>query len=198
MCKDILKRLLGGAFGITPPNLEAFHFGENFVISKVLTDLFRHVLKWMLSVEESTAGWEPKRFVVVHVTPKSRAPACVLGAKGPIQSNLLQPPVSDALVDMDSRLVVTLFNLPSDADISALVLRFGGEYELVRLNDKNALAIFSDPVRAATAMRRLDQGFVHHGATVAYQNGSGSEGSSGPNAWVATGLGKDRGALAAL
>ncbi|KAK3035774.1 hypothetical protein RJ639_033503 [Escallonia herrerae] len=236
------KRVLADAFGITPPNLEALHFGENSVISEVLTDLFRRDPKWMLSVEErckflvlgrgrggsnslkvhvfcpmskekrdavrliaerwklsiSTAGWEPKRFVVVHVTPKSRAPARVLGAKGPIQSNLLQPPVSDTLVDMDPRLVVTLFDLPSDADISALVLRFGGECELVWLNDKNALAVFSDPVRAATAMRRLDQGSIYHGATVAHQNGSGSAGSLGPNAWVAAGVGKDGGALAAV
>ncbi|KAM0053623.1 putative nucleotide-binding alpha-beta plait domain superfamily, transcription factor NFX1 family [Helianthus debilis subsp. tardiflorus] len=64
---------------------------------------------------------------------------------------------------MDPRLVVALFDLPSDADVSALVLRFGVECELVWLNDKNALVVFSDPARAATAMRQLDHGSVNYG-----------------------------------
>ncbi|KAM3381550.1 hypothetical protein P3S68_007123 [Capsicum galapagoense] len=83
--------------------------------------------------------------MVIHVTPKSNAPTCILGAKGCTINNITQRAVFDSLVDMDPRLVVALFDLPRDADISALVLRFGVECELVWLNDKNALAVFSDP-----------------------------------------------------
>ncbi|CAA0806864.1 NF-X1-type zinc finger protein NFXL1 [Striga hermonthica] len=146
--------------------------------------------RWKLSV--SSAGWEPKRFVVAHVTPKSKAPSRILGfnkSSGPA-GNMLQPPVFDPQLDMDPRLVVALFDLPRDADVSALVLRFGGECELVWLNDKNALAVFGDPARAATAMRRLDQGSVYHGAVVVVaQNSGGSVGVSsggalkGNNPW---------------
>lgn len=215
------KRVLADAFGVTTPNLDALHFGENSTVSEVLSDLFRRDPKWVLSVEErckflvlgrgrggsntlrvhvfcpmlkekrdavrliaerwklsvNAAGWEPKRFIVVHVTPKSKAPARVLGAKGTIP-NMLHPAVFDPLVDMDPRLVVALFELPRDADISALVLRFGGECELVWLNDKNALAVFSDPARAASAMRRLDQGSLYYGAVVFAQTGGASSGGA--------------------
>ncbi|CBI15614.3 unnamed protein product, partial [Vitis vinifera] len=225
--KQERKRVLADAFDITPPNLDALHFGETSVVSELLADLFRRDPKWVLSVEErckflvlgktrgttsslrvhvfcpmlkekrdavrliaerwklsvNSAGWEPKRFIVVHVTPKSKAPARVLGAKGSTPLNVLNPPVFDPLVDMDPRLVVSLLDLPRDADISALVLRFGGECELVWLNDKNALAVFSDPARAATAMRRLDHGSVYHGAVVIPQNGIAPVASQGANAW---------------
>lgn len=240
------KKVLADAFGVTTPNLDALHFGENAVVSEVLSDLLRREPKWVLSVEErckylvlgrgrgginavkvhvfcpmskekrdivsliakrwklsvNAAGWEPKRFVLLHVTPKSKAPARILGMKGCLASNMLQPPVFDPLVDMDPRLVVALFDLPRDADISALVLRFGGECELVWLNDKNALAVFSDPARAATAMRRLDQGSLYYGAVVVPHHGGASPAAvaaaSGANAWGATGPSKDGGALTAL
>ncbi|KAM0043580.1 putative chromatin regulator PHD family [Helianthus debilis subsp. tardiflorus] len=139
--------------------------------------------RWKLSI--SAAGWEPKRFIVIHVTPKSKAPSRVIGAKGLHP----HPPSFDPLVDMDPRLVVALFDLPSDADVSALVLRFGGECELVWLNDKNALAVFSDPARAATAMRRLDHGSVYHGAALVSSgttSSSASSTSSSGNAWASS------------
>lgn len=224
------KKVLADAFGVTTPNLDALHFGENTAVSDVLGDLFRRDPKWVLSIEErckmlvlgrgrggvkvhvfcpmlkekrdavrliaerwklsiSAAGWEPKRFIVVHVTPKSKAPARVLGAKGlnpnPSSNLMLHPPSFDPLVDMDPRLVVALFDLPSDADVSALVLRFGGECELVWLNDKNALAVFGDPARAATAMRRLDHGSVYHGAAVLLPTNGATSTSTGhnSNAW---------------
>lgn len=132
--------------------------------------------RWKLAI--SSAGREPKRFIVVHTTPKSKAPTRVLGPKGAATVSALHPPVFDPLVDMDPRLIVALLDLPSDAGISTLVLRFGGECELVWLNDKNALAVFSDPVRAATAMRRLDNGSVYQGASVVQQTGA-----SGANPW---------------
>ncbi|GKC77470.1 NF-X1-type zinc finger protein NFXL1 [Tanacetum coccineum] len=44
--------------------------------------------------------------------------------------------------------------------------------EDVELNDKNALAVFSDLALAATAMRRLDHGSVYHGASVLSTNGT--------------------------
>nr|XP_043627263.1 NF-X1-type zinc finger protein NFXL1 [Erigeron canadensis] len=219
------KKVLADAFGVTTPNLDALHFGENSTVSEMLGDLYRRDAKWVLSVEErckmlvlgrgrggagvlkvhvfcpmlkekrdavrliaerwklsiSAAGWEPKRFIVVHVTPKSKAPSRILGAKGLNTSNLIHPPNFDPLVDMDPRLVVALFNLPGDADVSALILRFGGECELVWLNDKNALAVFSDPARAATAMRRLDHGSVYYGATIVGTNGASA--SIVGNAW---------------
>lgn len=135
--------------------------------------------RWKLSV--NAVGWEPKRFIVVHVTPKSKVPVRVIGTKG---STPINPLPFDPLVDMDPRLVVALLDLPRDADISALVLRFGGECELVWLNDKNALAVFGDPARAATAMRRLDHGSVYHGAAIFHQNGGASSASStAGNAW---------------
>lgn len=153
--------------------------------------------RWKLSV--NAAGWEPKRFVVVHVTPKSKAPVRILGVKGSAAGNMIQPSVFDPSVDMDPRLVVSLFDLPRDADISALVLRFGGECELVWLNDKNALAVFNDPARAATAMRRLDQGSVYYGAAVVAHNVVGSAAvmvaTSGQNAWGTFGGTKEGNAL---
>ncbi|KAL5545220.1 hypothetical protein UlMin_009004 [Ulmus minor] len=228
------KRVLADAFEITPPNLDALHFGENSVISELLGDLYRRDAKWVLSVEErckylvlgknrgtttglkvhvfcpmlkdkrdairviaerwkltvSAAGWEPKRFIVVHVTPKSKVPPRVLGVKGTTTINAPQPPSFDPLVDMDPRLVVSFPDLPRDADISALVLRFGGECELVWLNDKNALAVFHDPARAATAMRRLDHGSVYHGAVLVHPSSSASVASLGTNAWGGMGMAK--------
>ncbi|WOL09846.1 NF-X1-type zinc finger protein NFXL1 [Canna indica] len=225
------KRVLAEAFDITPPNLDALHFGENITPSDLLADLFRREPKWMIAVEErlkflvlgktkggasgglrvhvfcpmskekrdairqiaerwklavQAAGWEPKRFIVVHVTPKSRPPARILGSKAGVPVTSPQPPAFDPLVDMDPRLVVSMLDLPRDADISALVLRFGGECELVWLNDKNALAVFADPARAATALRRLDHGSVYQGAVVL----------SGPSVNNAWGMGPKDGGVA--
>lgn len=143
--------------------------------------------RWKLSVNAS--GWEPKRFIVVHVTAKSKAPPRVLGSKPCTPVNMLQLPAFDPLVDMDPRLVVCLLDLPRDADISALVLRFGGECELVWLNDKNALAVFSDPARAATAMRRLDHGSVYNGVVVRATSSSLGVG----NAWGGVSRAKEGG-----
>ncbi|PIA32638.1 hypothetical protein AQUCO_04400077v1 [Aquilegia coerulea] len=143
--------------------------------------------RWKLSVH--AAGWEPKRFLVVHVTPKSKVPSRMLGPKGSLPMNVSHPLVFDPLVDMDPRLVVSLLDLPGESDISALVLRFGGECELVWLNDKNALAVFSDPVRAATALRRLDHGSAYH-SVVALHNGGASAASSGTSAWGGAGVTK--------
>ncbi|XVF12277.1 hypothetical protein REPUB_Repub08aG0101800 [Reevesia pubescens] len=226
------KRVLADAFDITPPNLDALHFGENSVISELLSDLYRRDPKWVLAIEErckflvlgknrgttglkvhvfcpmlkdkrdavriiaerwklaiSAAGWEPKRFIVVHVTPKSKPPPRIIGVKGSTSIGAQHLPVFDPLVDMDPRLVVSFLDLPREADISALVLRFGGECELVWLNDKNALAVFSDPARAATAMRRLDHGSVYNGAVIFVQSGGASGASPANNAWGGTGPG---------
>lgn len=149
--------------------------------------------RWKLAV--NAAGWEPKRFIVISVTQKSKAPARVLGVKGTTTLNAPLPTAFDPLVDMDPRLVVSFPDLPRDADISALVLRFGGECELVWLNDKNALAVFHDPARAATAMRRLDHGTVYQGAVSFVQNVGASAASSVTNAWGGT---KEGGGLSTL
>ncbi|GLJ39714.1 hypothetical protein SUGI_0811910 [Cryptomeria japonica] len=121
--------------------------------------------RWNLSV--FWAGWEPRRFLIVQVTQKSRAPARNLLLNGPLQTTgQVQPPIFNSLVDMDPRLVFALFGLPRETDVSvsSLILRFGGECELVWLNDKNALAIFTDMTRAATAMRRVAHATAYQGA----------------------------------
>ncbi|XP_057547952.1 NF-X1-type zinc finger protein NFXL1-like [Amaranthus tricolor] len=141
--------------------------------------------RWKLFI--SAAGWEPKRFIVVHATAKSKAPPHILAPKGSAAVVALHPPVFDPLVDMNPRLVVALLDLPSEADISTLVLRFGGECELVWLNDKNALAVFSEAVRAETAMRRLDNGSVYHGASVVQQSSAAADAAPAPApAWAGT------------
>lgn len=219
------KRVLAEAFDITPPNLDALHFGENSNASDLLSDLFRREPKWVMAIEErckflvlgktrgnssgnlkvhvfchmtkdkrdairviadrwklsvQAAGWEPKRFITIHPTPKSKAPARILGSK-PGVFVAASHPFFDPLVDMDPRLVVAMLDLPRDADVSALVLRFGGECELVWLNDKNAVAVFNDPARAATALRRLDYGSAYQGAAVFLPSSSAQPG----NVWVA-------------
>ncbi|KAJ6418643.1 hypothetical protein OIU84_001916 [Salix udensis] len=135
--------------------------------------------RWKLAIY--SAGWEPKHFIIIHATPKSKPPSRVIGIKGTTTLSASHPPVFDALVDMDPRLVVSFLDLPREADISSLVLRFGGECELVWLNDKNALAVFNDPARAATAMRRLDHGSIYYGAAVVPQNSGASLGSPATN-----------------
>ncbi|GJR48917.1 NF-X1-type zinc finger protein NFXL1 [Tanacetum coccineum] len=80
--------------------------------------------RWKLSIR--AAGWEQKWFIAVQVTLKSKAPSRILGTKGLNPLNLIHPPSFDPLVDVDPRLVVALFDLPGDVDVSALVLRFGG------------------------------------------------------------------------
>ncbi|XP_010540682.1 PREDICTED: NF-X1-type zinc finger protein NFXL1-like [Tarenaya hassleriana] len=218
------KRVLQDAFDITPPNLDALHFGENPAMTEIISDLYRRDPKWVLAVEErckflvlgksrgnasalklhvfcpmqkdkrdairliaerwklavNTAGWEPRRFTVIHVTPKSKPPSRIIGVKGSVSLGTLHPPAFDPLVDMDPRLVVSLLDLPREANISGLVLRFGGECELVWLNDKNAVAVFHDPARAATAMRRLDHGSVYQGAMAVQNVGQSSQAS---HAW---------------
>jgi transcriptional repressor NF-X1 len=136
--------------------------------------------RWKLSVQE--VGWEPKRFVTIHVTPKSKAPARVLGSKAGIPVSASHP-YFDPMVDMDPRLVVAMLDLPREADVSSLVLRFGGECELVWLNDKNALAVFRDPARAVTALRRLDYGSAYQGAAM-FSPSSIAQASSSGNVWV--------------
>ncbi|KAJ8771971.1 hypothetical protein K2173_027148 [Erythroxylum novogranatense] len=149
--------------------------------------------RWKLAVY--AAGWEPKRFVVVHVTSKSKPPPRVIGVKGTTTLTAPHPPPFDSLVDMDPRLVVSFIDLPRESNISSLVLRFGGECELVWLNDKNALAVFNDPARAATALRRLDHGSLYQGAVVVPQNGGAT---TATNAWGVAMTGKDGGAMATL
>nr|CAB3470206.1 unnamed protein product [Digitaria exilis] len=229
------KRVLAEAFDITPPNLDALHFGENTSASDLVSDLFRRDPKWVMAIEErckflvlgkvrgnsssnlklhvfcpmlkdkrdairliadrwklsvQAAGWDPKRFITIHVTPKSKPPARILGSKAGAPVTAAHP-YFDPLVDMDPRLVVAMLDLPRDADVNALVLRFGGECELVWLNDKNAIAVFSDPARAATALRRLDYGSAYQGAAMFMP--SSTQASSG-NVWVG---GQKDGGLAA-
>lgn len=137
--------------------------------------------RWKLTIYE--VGREQKCFTVIRVTPKSKAPVRMFGNKGSMNASALNPPTFDPLVDMDPRYVVSFFDLPRESDISALVLRFGGECELLWLNDKNALALFSNMTRAATATRTLDHGSVYHGAVAFRQNGASSSQSFGTNAW---------------
>ncbi|KAF5734043.1 NF-X1-type zinc finger protein NFXL1 [Tripterygium wilfordii] len=152
--------------------------------------------RWKVAIY--SAGREPKSFIVVHATPKSKAPPRVIGVKGTTALNAFHLPVFDPLVDMDPRFVVSFIDLPREADINALVLRFGGECELVWLNDKNALAVFHDPARAATAMRRLDHASVYYGASAISHSVGALGGSSISNVWGGAGSTEERGALTAL
>ncbi|XP_021765040.1 NF-X1-type zinc finger protein NFXL1-like [Chenopodium quinoa] len=170
-CKHLV---LGKGKGCSGSNIKVHVFCP---MLKEKRDAIRIIAeRWKLSI--NAAGWEPKRFIVVHATAKSKAPARIIGPKGSPAVSANHSPVFDPLVDMDPRHVVALLDLPSDADISTLVLRFGGECELVWLNDKNALAVFSDPARAATAMRRLDNGSVYQGAAVVQHIGVGATAAS--------------------
>lgn len=143
-------------------------------------DMLRHLAeRWNLSI--CSAGWEPKRFLVIQATQKSRAPVRSIMPKGSLPTiGSVQAPPFNSVVDMDPRLVLALFDLPREAEVSSLILRFGGECELVWLNDKNALAIFTDPARAATALRRVDHASVYRGAIVVPHTG----GLPNRNAWA--------------
>jgi transcriptional repressor NF-X1 len=174
-CKFLV---LGKARGNSSSNIKVHVFcpmtGDKRDAIRLIAD------RWNLSVR--VAGWEPKRFVTIHVTPRSKAPARVLGSKAGIPVSASHP-YFDPMVDMDTRLVVAMLDLPREADVNALVLRFGGECELVWLNDKNALAVFSDPARAATALRRLDYGSAYQGAAM-FCPSSINQASSSGNVWV--------------
>ncbi|KAI5330570.1 hypothetical protein L3X38_029968 [Prunus dulcis] len=129
------------------PTSAASEFMFSVQCCKEKRDVVRMIAeRWKLAVQ--SAGWEPKRFIVVHVTPKSKTPARVIGVKGYDDRAMQpQPPAFDHLSKTsDPRLVVSFPDQREDADISALVLRYGGaKCELVWLNDKNALAVFNDP-----------------------------------------------------
>ncbi|KAH0467528.1 hypothetical protein IEQ34_004766 [Dendrobium chrysotoxum] len=120
---------------------------------------------WKLPVQ--TAGWEPKSLPTVHATCKSKPGG---GLKPGFLMVAAYPPAYDPLIDMDPRCVVALLFLPRDADISSLVLKFGRENDLVCLNDKNPLAVFSDPARVTTALQRLSHGFTFQGAVIVAEN----------------------------
>ena len=66
------------------------------------------------------------------------------------------------------------------------------------MNDKNALAVFHDPARAATAMRRLDYATVYQGAVLVAPNAGALVASSATNAWGGAGAMKGGGALPAF
>ncbi|KAL2613702.1 hypothetical protein R1flu_025394 [Riccia fluitans] len=120
--------------------------------------------RWSLSV--SSAGREPRRFPIAHVTNKSKVPYTRLLSKSQTlpSPGLFPPPAFNPAVDMEPGLVIAFYDVPREVDMSGLVLRFAGECELVWLNDKNALAVFGDAARAATALRRVDHTSVYKGA----------------------------------
>ncbi|GAU12784.1 hypothetical protein TSUD_72700 [Trifolium subterraneum] len=146
--------------------------------------------RWKLTI--NVVGLEPKQFIIVCVAKKSSAPSCMQRIKGTTIVHAALPPAFDPLVDMDPRFVVSFPDLPRNANISALVLRFGGECELVWLDDRNALAVFNDHARAATAMRRLDHGSVYQGAIMAIPNVRAPVASLVTNAWGGAGIMKGR------
>jgi hypothetical protein len=179
ICIGLVNKVLNMlAFWIEDPNSGALKLHVFGNMMKDKRDAIRLIAdRWKPSVQ--SADWEPKRFVTIHVTPKSKQPARILGSKpgAPITT---AHPYFDLLVDMDPRLVVAMLDLPRDAAVNAVVLRFGGECELVWLHDKNAVAVFNDPARAATALRRLDYGSAYQGAAMFMPNSSTQPG----NVWV--------------
>ncbi|GBG58949.1 hypothetical protein CBR_g24300 [Chara braunii] len=135
--------------------------------------------RWLM--ESISVGWEPKRFIVVYTTAKSRAPLRGLiskpGSSVPAVGHAVAP-LPNGEVDMDPRCVISFFDLPRDADISAGILRFAGDCELVWLNDRNALSVFSNPIRATTALRYLDHASAYWGA-IAQQSQPSQSSSAG-------------------
>lgn len=73
--------------------------------------------------------------------------------------------------------------------MNASVLRFRREYELVWLNDKNALVVFNDFGQATVAMKRLDHKSLYFRADVVLQNGA-SVVSTTTTAWGGTSISK--------
>ncbi|XP_078429482.1 NF-X-like 1 [Wolffia australiana] len=130
--------------------------------------------RWRLAVHAT--GWEPRRYLTVRVTPKTRPPVGGGGKPAGL-------PAFNPALDMDPRLVVALLELQGEADISALVLRFGGDCDLVWLNEKNALAVFANPARAVTAMRCLDSGTPYRSAAVLPEGAGPSAAAKGEGPW---------------
>ncbi|XP_002969132.2 NF-X1-type zinc finger protein NFXL1 [Selaginella moellendorffii] len=127
--------------------------------------IYQLAQRWNLS--SSSVGWEARRYLVVHVNSKSKMPGRL------IKLNVVAPLFNPGL-DVDPKLVVALLDLPGEGDISRVVLRFAGECELIWLNDRNAITIFTDPSRAATALKRVDHATPYHGAFVLPLLGSGA------------------------
>ncbi|KAI5057884.1 hypothetical protein GOP47_0027899 [Adiantum capillus-veneris] len=159
--EDRFKYLvLGAKSNAAPIRVHVFGF-----LPKEKRDVIKQLAeRWNLTV--NAVGREPKRFLTVHVNSKSRAPHMrLLFGRSPLPPpGQAQAQAYNPSLDMDPRFVVGLFELPREGDISTLVLRFGGECELVWLNDKNALAVFFDMMRAATAVRRVDHASTYTGA----------------------------------
>lgn len=161
--EDRFKYLVQGPKASTGGSIRLHVFGP--MIKERREVIYQMAERWGLAV--AGHGREPRRFVIVHVTSKSKVPVRSLLPKTPslgVSGSVRAPPFN-AQVDMEPGLVVGLLDLPREADVSTLVLRFGGECELVWLNDKNALAIFADGARAATALRRVDHASEYKGAT---------------------------------
>ncbi|KAG5030327.1 hypothetical protein JHK87_013841 [Glycine soja] len=192
MCNDDCaklerKRVLADVYEITTPNLDSLHFGENSIASELLADMLRSDSKWVLSVEERC------KFLVLGKSrgndahgPKVHVFCPMLKDKGDAVRVIAErwKLVVNAAGREPKHFSVNLSGKSRWKLVSALVLRFGGKCELVWLNDKNALAVFNDPARAATAMRRFDHGTVYKGAVmvVVPPNVGASVASSATNA----------------
>lgn len=123
--------------------------------------------RWHLGMESK--GREPRRFPLVFVTRKSRSPDWRLPLKpaldsAPSPGQAASAPSASADIDYDPASVVPLVHLPSDTQLGKQLLRFGGECELFWLSDNNAVAVFEEKGRAATARRFLDHTCAYVGA----------------------------------
>lgn len=113
-----------------------------------------------------SAGRDPTFVLIVQATQQSKAPLHPrMNPKGSIPATgKVRPLPFKSSVDMDPRLVICLFDLPCDATVKSLILRFGGECELVRMNDVNALVLFKDHTKAATALKVINHASAYQGA----------------------------------
>ena len=73
------------------------------------------------------------------------------GSSAPISA-----PLPDPDIDLNPACVLALSDLPPSANVASQLLRFGGECNLIWINESNAVVVFEDPARAATAARVLD------------------------------------------
>eukprot|EP00898_Chlorokybus_atmophyticus_P003433 jgi/Chlat1/4090/Chrsp26S04129 len=123
-----------------------------------------HELASMWNVVTSSHGVEPHRYIVLSATRKSRPPTPKYLVHWP--SDVKRPPYVPE-IDRDPASILAFTDIPRDADVASSLVRFGGECELVWVDDRNALAVFDNRARALAAMRLLSHSRPYSGVVAA-------------------------------
>lgn len=114
--------------------------------------------KWGFASQ--SVGREPRRVLVVYGLGKGKQQPPRPLSRQPLQEGVL--PFNPDL-DLDYGCVLEFRDLARETNLASSLLRFAGECELLWLNDRNALTIFGDAGRAATALRYLDHATAYRG-----------------------------------